>query len=335
MEPGMSLLTVRNLSVSYDTPAGTVRAVRNVNFDIAPGETVGLVGESGCGKSTLAKAIMRLTPVANGSIMVQGRDITRLSARELRPLRREVQMIFQDPYGALNPRHSVGQIIGQPLSLAGYSKAEVRERVAALLAQVGLPGNAAQRFPHEFSGGQRQRIGIARALALEPKLLICDEPVSALDVSVRAQIINLLMDLQDKLGISYLFVSHDLSVVQHICDRVLVMYLGRVVESGGIDAVWQHPAHPYSSALLDAAPVADPRARQLRSHALLQGELPNPLNPPAGCAFSSRCPHAHERCTREDPPLRSLPFGRQVACHLDFSPQATLDQRAPLALCNA
>ena len=314
----MSLLSVRDLQVSFPTAAGTVHAVRDVSFEIQPGETVGLVGESGCGKSTLGRAIMRLVPSAAGQIVLNSRDLTLMSQHMMRPLRPLMQMIFQDPYGSINPRHSIGKTIGQPLALAGWERARIEARVQELLRQVGLPATAAERFPHEFSGGQRQRIGIARALALHPKLLICDEPVSALDVSVRAQIINLLKDLQAELGVSYLFISHDLSVVQHVCDRVLVMYLGRIVESGDTATLWSRCAHPYTQALLGSAPVADPAARHGRRQGILQGELPSPLNPPPGCAFSTRCPRAQERCRQEQPALRQLPDGQQVACHFDL-----------------
>jgi peptide/nickel transport system ATP-binding protein len=313
----MSLLSVRDLKVSFPTGAGVVQAVRDVSFEIAPGETVGLVGESGCGKSTLGRAIMRLVPSAGGQIVLQGHDLTLMSQPALKPLRPLMQMIFQDPYGSINPRHAVGRIIGQPLSLAGWSSDRIRARVTDLLNQVGMPASAAERFPHEFSGGQRQRIGIARALALHPKLLICDEPVSALDVSVRAQIINLLKDLQRDLGVSYLFISHDLSVVKHVADRVLVMYLGRLVETGDTDTLWRASAHPYTRALLASAPVADPRMRSART--VLQGELPSPLSPPVGCAFSSRCPHARPRCSEDQPALRTLSGGHLVACHFDLS----------------
>lgn len=318
----MSLLSVRELRVSYPTPGGVVQAVRGVSLDIAAGETVGLVGESGCGKSTLGKAIMRLTPASSGTVVVDGHDVTRLSPRRLRPLRPLMQMVFQDPHGSLNPRHRVGQLIGQPMSVAGRPRREIEVRVQELLAKVGLPPIAATRFAHEFSGGQRQRIGIARALALQPKLLICDEPVSALDVSVRAQIINLLQDLQTELGVSYLFISHDLAVVRHVCDRLLVMYLGQVVESGPTEALWAQPKHPYTRLLLAASPVADPRLRRSRADALSAGELPNPLAPLSGCAFRTRCPHAAPRCATEAPTLRSLPDGRALACHFDLPPVA-------------
>jgi peptide/nickel transport system ATP-binding protein len=314
----MSLLSVRDLKVTFPTSGGELQAVRGVSLDIAAGEKVGLVGESGCGKSTLGRAIMRLVPVAEGEIRLQGTDLTAMSPRQLRPLRPLMQMIFQDPYGSINPRHSVGTTIGQPLSLAGWDRGRIAARVAELMGQVGLPAAVAGRYPHEFSGGQRQRIGIARALALHPKLLICDEPVSALDVSVRAQIINLLDDLQKELGVAYLFISHDLSVVQHFSDRVLVMYLGRLVETGDTETLWRASAHPYTRALLKSAPVADPRRPRPTAADLLQGELPNPLSPPPGCPFSSRCGYVQARCLQEVPELRPIAEGHQVACHFDL-----------------
>ncbi|HMK80257.1 MAG TPA: oligopeptide/dipeptide ABC transporter ATP-binding protein [Xanthobacteraceae bacterium] len=327
----MALLSVRSLSVEYRTARGTVRAVDDVSLDVLPGETVALVGESGCGKSTLGKAVIRLVPACDGRIAIDGTDITDLPPRALNAVRPKVQMIFQDPYGALNPRHSVGEIIGQPLSVAGWSRADIAARVAALMDQVALPREAARRYPHEFSGGQRQRIGIARALALRPKLIICDEPVSALDVSVRAQVINLLKDLQAATGIAYLFISHDLSVVEHVADRLLVMYLGRIVEGGRAREIWERPAHPYTRALLAAAPVADPKLARSRARSVLEGELPSPLDPPPGCAFHTRCPLAQPRCRTERPPLRALPGGRSVACHYDLlGAAAPVDRAVPI-----
>ncbi len=317
----MSLLSVHSLCVQYQSARGIVRAVDDVSFDLDAGETVGLVGESGCGKSTLGKAIMRLVPSCDGLIILDGQNLTEMQNRALNVARRNIQMMFQDPYSSLNPRHDVGTIIGQPLSIAGWSRRDIRDRVAELMRQVGLPAEAVQRYPHEFSGGQRQRIGIARALALSPKVIICDEPVSALDVSVRAQVINLLKDLQQATGVSYLFISHDLSVVEYISDRLIVMYLGRIVESGRSEDIWQQPAHPYTYALLAAAPVADPRLARSRTKSVLQGELPSPLNPPPGCSFNTRCPMARERCRQERPVLRSVAGGRMVACHYDLLEQ--------------
>ena len=311
-----SLLSLRDLRVQFHTAAGTVRAVNGVSLDIAVGETLGLVGESGCGKSTLGKAIMRLVPIAEGEILVDGTDIAPLERAALGEIRRKVQMIFQDPYGSLNPRSTVGRSVAQPLKIAGWKPDAIAERVDTLLAQVGLPADTKQRFPHEFSGGQRQRIGIARALALNPRLIICDEPVSALDVSVRAQVINLLEDLKAEFGVSYLFISHDLSVVEHIADRVAVMYLGTIVEAGGRDQIWRQPRHPYTQALLAAAPVANPKLARSRRRTVLQGELPSPIALPTGCPFHSRCPIAEARCKVEKPALRPVGDGTLAACHL-------------------
>jgi oligopeptide/dipeptide ABC transporter ATP-binding protein len=318
----MPLLSVLSLCVQYQSAQGVVRAVDDVSFQLEAGETVGLVGESGCGKSTLGKAVMRLVPACDGLIVLDGEDITRMEGQRLKSARKAMQMIFQDPYGSLNPRHDIGTIVGQPLSVAGWSRHDIRARVAELLQQVGLPLDTVRRYPHEFSGGQRQRIGIARALALKPKVVICDEPVSALDVSVRAQVINLLQDLQQKTGVAFLFISHDLSVVRHVADRLIVMYLGRVVESGDAAEVWERPAHPYTLALLEAAPVADPKLARARKRTLLQGELPSPLDPPRGCSFHVRCPMARDRCRAERPVLRAVPGGRMVACHYDLLEQA-------------
>ncbi|MGX1307237.1 peptide/nickel transport system ATP-binding protein [Amorphus suaedae] len=315
----MPLLSVRSLQVDYQTSSGTIHAVNDVSFDIEAGETIGLVGESGCGKSTLGKAIMRLQATTNGRIFLDGRDITDLSSREMRPVRSSMQMIFQDPYNSLNPRHNVGALIAQPMKIAGYPRAKVKARLTELMEQVGLPTDALRRYPHEFSGGQRQRIGIARALALNPALVICDEPVSALDVSIRAQVINLLQDLRDQLNVSYLFISHDLTMVQHISDKLIVMYLGRVVEIGAAETIWRKPAHPYTKALLAAAPVADPDLMRSRRRFMLEGDLPSPTNLPQGCAFSTRCPFAVDRCRVEQPILRTLPEGQRIACHFDLA----------------
>ncbi|MCA0304112.1 MAG: ATP-binding cassette domain-containing protein [Proteobacteria bacterium] len=312
----MALLSLRDVHVRFNTAAGTVHAVNGVSVDLAVGETLGLVGESGCGKSTLGKAILKLVPVASGAIVVDGTDIAPLRGAALAEMRRKVQMIFQDPYGSLNPRSTVGRSVAQPLVLAGWTPQAVAERVDTLLGWVGLPADARQRYPHEFSGGQRQRIGIARALALSPRLIVCDEPVSALDVSVRAQVINLLEDLKGQFGVSYLFISHDLSVVEHIADRVAVMYLGTLVELGGRDQIWRNPQHPYTRALLAAAPVANPKLARTRQRTVLQGELPSPLDPPSGCPFHSRCTLAQDRCRAERPLLRPVSSGAMAACHL-------------------
>jgi len=309
------LLSLSDVHVRFNTQAGQVRAVNGVSLELAVGETLGLVGESGCGKSTLGKAILRLVPVAEGEIRIEGVDIAPLDRAELNAVRRKVQMIFQDPYGSLNPRSTIGRSVAQPMVVAGWTREATADRVDTLLRWVGLPVDAKQRYPHEFSGGQRQRIGIARALALSPRLIICDEPVSALDVSVRAQVINLLEDLKQQFGVSYLFISHDLSVVEHIADRVAVMYLGTIVEAGGRDQIWRDPQHPYTKALLAAAPIADPRQARARQRTVLQGELPSPLEPLAGCPFHSRCPIAQERCKTDKPALRRVASGALTACH--------------------
>jgi oligopeptide/dipeptide ABC transporter ATP-binding protein len=311
----MSLLALHDVHVRFNTAGGVVRAVDGVSLELAVGETLGLVGESGCGKSTLGKAIMKLVPIADGEIVVDGVDIAPLGREQLAEMRRKVQMIFQDPYGSLNPRSTVGRSVAQPLVIAGWKPDATAQRVETLLGWVGLPSDAKQRYPHEFSGGQRQRIGIARALALNPKLIICDEPVSALDVSVRAQVINLLEDLKSQFGVSYLFISHDLSVVEHIADRVAVMYLGTLVEVAARDQIWRNPQHPYTKALLAAAPIADPKAARARQRTVLQGELPSPIDPPAGCPFHSRCPIAQDRCKLDRPVLRPVAGGAQAACH--------------------
>jgi oligopeptide/dipeptide ABC transporter ATP-binding protein len=310
-----ALLSLSDVHVRFNTAAGVVRAVNGVSLDLAVGETLGLVGESGCGKSTLGKAILRLVPIAAGEIRVEGIDIAPLDKARLNDMRRKVQMIFQDPYGSLNPRSTVGRSVAQPMIVAGWTTDATAERVETLLRWVGLPDDARQRYPHEFSGGQRQRIGIARALALSPKLIICDEPVSALDVSVRAQVINLLEDLKQQFGVSYLFISHDLSVVEHIADRVAVMYLGTIVEAGARDQIWRNPQHPYTKALLAAAPIANPKLARARQRTVLQGELPSPLDPPAGCPFHSRCPIAQDRCKSDKPELRVVGSGALAACH--------------------
>jgi oligopeptide/dipeptide ABC transporter ATP-binding protein len=297
------------------------RAVDDVSLAIAPGETLGLVGESGCGKSTLAKSVVRLLRPVGGSIRFEGTDLMPLSRRELKPFRRHIQMIFQDPADSLNSRQTVGKILEEPFVVHRLGTPEERRTsVARLLDTVGLPAAAADRFPFEFSGGQRQRIGIARAIALRPKLVLCDEPVSALDVSIQSQILNLLLDLQRELGLSYLFVSHDLAVVKHVSDRIAVMYLGRIVEIGDADDVYACPLHPYTRVLLAAVPEPDPRRR--RRLEVVEGDVPTPIDPPAGCHLHPRCPHAEERCRVEAPALREVgrPGGasHQVACHFDL-----------------
>jgi oligopeptide transport system ATP-binding protein len=314
--PAEPLLSVRDLVKSFRVSGGTVRAVNGVSFDVARAETVGLVGESGCGKSTLGKTILRLIDPDSGSIVLAGEDIGRLSRSALRPHRRRMQMIFQDPYASLNPRITVGRLIQEPMDAHKFGTvAERKDRVVWLMQRVGLRPEHAERFPHEFSGGQRQRIGIARALALNPDLLICDEPVSALDLSVQAQVLNLLVEIQEEFRLSMLFISHDLSVVAHLADRIMVMYLGHIVEIGTRDAVWEQALHPYTRALISAVPRLDPDEERL-SKIVLAGDLPSPMNPPTGCPFHTRCPVAIERCSREVPALRVLADGSQVACHL-------------------
>ncbi|WP_030412397.1 ABC transporter ATP-binding protein [Streptomyces sp. NRRL S-1448] len=295
---------------------GAVQAVDGIDFDVRPGETLGVVGESGCGKSTMGRLITRLDEPTGGSIEFQGTDITHLSTGRLRPMRRDVQMIFQDPYGSLNPRHTIGGIVSTPFRLQGVEpEGGVKKEVQRLLELVGLSPEHYNRYPHEFSGGQRQRIGIARALALKPKLVVADEPVSALDVSIQAQVVNLMDDLQEELGLTYVIIAHDLSVIRHVSDRIAVMYLGKIVELADRTSLYETPMHPYTKALLSAVPVPDPKRRTQRDRILLKGDVPSPINPPSGCRFRTRCWKATEVCATTEPPLVALRTGHQVACH--------------------
>jgi oligopeptide transport system ATP-binding protein len=320
------ILRVENLTVHFPLMSGiiiqrriaTVRAVDGVSFALRRGRTLGLVGESGCGKSTTGLAILRMLDATAGRIVFEGEDITRFGKARMRPIRQRMQMVYQDPYGSLDPRMKVRDIIGEPLAVHGLAgdRDTYRGRVAELMRLVGLLPDMAERYPHEFSGGQRQRIGIARALALHPSLVICDEPVSALDVSIQAQVVNLFMELQQRLQIAYIFIAHNLAVVRHICDRIAVMYLGRIVEIAPRDDLYSSPLHPYTEALLAAVPVADPEVEANRPRPVIRGEVPSALNPPSGCRFHPRCPHAMEICRSVDPPLLDRGHGRAVACHL-------------------
>jgi oligopeptide/dipeptide ABC transporter ATP-binding protein len=301
--------------VIVDRTIGHVHAVDDVSLTLDEGETLGVVGESGCGKTTLSRSIVRLVEPTAGSIRFRGRDITKAGRRELQPVRRELQMVFQDPQASLNPRKRVGQIVGAPLELHGVSRKAIDRRVRDLLGRVGLNPEHVNRFPHEFSGGQRQRIGIARALAVEPKLMMLDEPVSALDVSIQAQVINLLDDLQDDFGLSYVFVAHDLSVVRHVSDRIAVMYLGKIVESSPAEELYTKPIHPYTVGLLGAIPIPDPRQNRARRRLVVGGEPPNPIDPPSGCRFRTRCPRASEICAQVEPQLTEYAGGHVAACH--------------------
>jgi len=303
--------------IIFQKEIASVKAVDGVSFSIKPGETLGIVGESGCGKSTLARCIMKLLEATDGKITFEGRDITRLSRPAMRPIRREMTMIFQDPYASLNPRKRVGFIIGEPLEVHGLgTSSEIKRRVQELLEVVGLNPEHYNRFPHEFSGGQRQRIGVARALSVNPKLIVCDEPVSALDVSVQAQILNLLKDLQDDFGLTYIFIAHDLNVVRHISDRVMVMYLGKVAEVAPRDVLYTEPKHPYTGALLSAVPIANPDIGRQREAVVLEGDVPSPVNPPSGCRFHPRCPRFVEgHCDVEEPPLYQFGKSQAAACH--------------------
>jgi peptide/nickel transport system ATP-binding protein len=302
--------------IFFKREIGRVHAVDDVSIEIKAGETLGLVGESGCGKSTLGRCIIRLLDLTSGSVTFDGRDISRLSRRALRPIRGELQMVFQDPYASLNPRKRVGTIIGDPLRIHGSkNRKQIRDRVRELLDLVGLSPEHINRYPHEFSGGQRQRIGVARALALHPKLIIADEPVSALDVSIRAQVINLLDDLQDELGLTYIFIAHDLGVVRHVSDRIAVMYLGKIVEISPAEELYKKPVHPYTEALLSAVPIPDPNISAQREQVVLEGDVPSPISPPSGCRFHPRCKYATDVCAQIEPELKVHNAGHQAACH--------------------
>jgi len=309
---------------------GAVHAVDGVDLEVYPGETVGLVGETGCGKSTTARLIMKLYNVSEGQILFDGQDITRYSVHKMRPLRREIQMIFQDPYASLNPRKTVGSIIGDPFRLhKTVPRGKIRDEVRQLMELVGLNPEHYNRYPHEFSGGQRQRIGVARALALRPRLIVCDEPVSALDVSIQAQILNLLEDLQEEFKLTYLFIAHDLSVVRHVSDRVAVMYLGRIVEVAPGDTLYLNPKHPYTGALLSAVPIPDPKLAALRKRIILEGDVPSPIDPPSGCRFHPRCPRAQfPYCKENDPGLYPFHEGQTAACHFPLQDRAVIQAPA-------
>ncbi|MBR7834935.1 ATP-binding cassette domain-containing protein [Actinospica durhamensis] len=332
IDPSAPILEVRNLVKEFPIKSkgvvrrtvGSVQAVSGVDFAIRPGHTLGLVGESGCGKTTTSRAILHLQPANSGQVLFQGRDVTRMSRTELRRMRRDMQIVFQDPYASLNPRITVSEIIAEPLKIHGLYEPDGRAQVADLMARVGLNPEHGNRYPHEFSGGQRQRIGIARALALKPKVLVLDEPVSALDVSIQAGVINLLEDLQDELGLAYLFVAHDLSVVRHIADEVAVMYLGKIVEIAQTTELFEHSQHPYTKALISAIPIPDPRRERERERILVEGDVPSPADPPSGCRFRTRCPLRptlpegdQARCSGEEPTLigRGRGDAHRVACH--------------------
>ncbi len=326
LNKGEKILEVQDLKmhfpitrgVLFQRQVGAIKAVDGLDFTLFRGETLGLVGESGCGKSTTGRAILQLHRPTDGAVIFDGKDLTKTKGEELRKMRRRMQMIFQDPYASLNPRMTVGSIIGEPLEVhnIGSGRKDRQERVQALLKTVGLNPYFVNRYPHEFSGGQRQRIGIARALAVNPAFIVCDEPISALDVSIQAQIINLLEDLQDELDLTYLFIAHDLSVVRHISDRIAVMYLGKIVELADRDELYADPKHPYTQALLSAVPIPDPQIENQRRRVILEGDVPSPANPPKGCNFSTRCPRVMDVCRQTDPPFKEYEPGHYAACFL-------------------
>ena len=323
---GVNFLDVQDLKmhfpitrgIIFQRQVGAIKAVDGLDFTLFRGETLGLVGESGCGKSTTGRAILQLHRPTGGAVLFEGKDLTKTGGEDLRKMRRRMQMIFQDPYASLNPRMTVGSIIGEPLEVHGIGsgRKDRQERVQGLLKTVGLNPYFVNRYPHEFSGGQRQRIGIARALAVNPAFIVCDEPISALDVSIQAQIINLLEDLQDELGLTYLFIAHDLSVVRHISDRIAVMYLGKIVELADRDELYANPKHPYTQALLSAVPIPDPQIEGQRRRMILEGDVPSPANPPKGCNFSTRCPRVMDVCRTQDPPFKDYGNGHYAACYL-------------------
>lgn len=329
------VLQVRDLVTEFPIRAGVfrrevgrVQAVSEVSFDLMPTETLGVVGESGCGKTTLGRSLLRLIQPTSGSVRLGDVEVTTADRHTMKQVRSQLQMVFQDPYASLNPRIPVRDIIAEPMRVHGVDKGEASARVADLLTRVGLLPEHGNRYPHEFSGGQRQRIGIARSLALRPRVIILDEPVSALDVSIQAQVLNLLDEIQDEFELSYVFIAHDLSVVRHTSDRVAVMYLGKIVEIGDRDSIYDAPAHPYTQSLLSAVPVADPRRERARQRIILEGDVPSPANPPAGCRFHTRCPIAQDRCRTEAPELQTMPTGQQVACHFPVQAGETLVELA-------